>query len=56
MSIFSCILLIAAVAAAIFSGSIDKAVNGNNAVRKVILVFSSGAICVILLPLVWALF
>ena len=56
MSTLSCILLIAAIAAAAFSGSIDKAVKGNNAVRKVILVFSAGAICVILSPLVWALF
>ena len=56
MSTLSCILLIAAIAAAVFSGSIDKAVKGNNAVRKVILVFSAGAICAILLPLVWALF
>lgn len=55
MSIMSWILLIAAIVAAIFSNEIDRAVNGNTVVRKVILVFSPDIVCILLLPFIFRL-
>lgn len=55
MSIMSWILLIAAIVAAIFSNEIDRAVNGNTVARKVILVFSPGIVCILLLPFIFRL-
>ncbi len=49
MERFAVLLMIAAIACALFSGKIDTAVNGDKQVKKVIVVFSIGAsaVCMI---------
>lgn len=51
----SWILLIVAIILAICSDKIDKSLNGNTLIRKVILVFSVGTICIILIPIIFKL-
>ena len=51
----SWILLIVAIILAICSDKIDKSLNGNTLIRKVILVFCVGTICIILIPIIFKL-
>ncbi|MCI9579629.1 MAG: protein CrcB-like protein [Oscillibacter sp.] len=46
MEKFSALLMTAAIACALFSDKIDRAVNGEKQVKKVIVVFSGGVICI----------
>lgn len=56
MNMLSRILFIAAIATAILSPGIDRKFNGEGKLRKVLLVFSAGVICLSLLPLLFYLF
>ena len=46
MKIFSLLLMIAAIACALLSDKIDTAVKGDKQVKKVIVIFSAGALLV----------
>lgn len=55
MNMLSRILLIAAIVTAILSPAIDRKFNGEGKLRKVLLVFSVGVICLCLLPVLFHL-
>ncbi len=52
MEKFSEWLIIAAIFSALFSDKIDKAVKGDKQVKKVILVFSAGALLICAIPII----
>lgn len=56
MELLSLILFTAAVVIAFLSTAIDRRFNGEGKLRKVLLVFSAGVICLSLLPLLFYLF
>ena len=51
MSTLSRILFLAAIVTALLSPGIDRKFNGEGKLRKVLLVFSAGVICLSILPL-----
>ncbi len=55
INMLSRILFIAAIVTAILSPGIDRKFNGEGKLRKVLLVFSVGVICLCLLPVLFHL-